>query len=120
MVESNYERIRRLLDKTTIENKALIQALKRTRKEQEDILAKLAIASAGESVYRDELLKVKKQMEDERKTSNKLLQTLTKRVEELEQKVTTLEQEKVQYLAADCRSPNSAQGAPGQAGQGHG
>lgn len=99
VVESNYERIRRLLDKTTIENKALIQALKRTRKEQEDILAKLAIASAGESVYRDELLKVKKQMEDERKTSNKLLQTLTKRVEELEQKVTTLEQEKVQYLA---------------------
>lgn len=47
VVESNYERIRRLLDKTTIENKALIQALKRTRKEQEDILAKLAIASAG-------------------------------------------------------------------------
>lgn len=38
-------------------------------------------------------------MEDERKTSNKLLQTLTKRVEELEQNVTTLEQEKVQYLA---------------------
>lgn len=99
VVESNYERIRRLLDKTTIENKALIQALKRTRKEQEDILAKLAVASAGESVYRDELLKVKKQMEDERKTSNKLLQTLTRRVEELEQNVTALRQEKAQYLA---------------------
>ncbi len=60
VVESNYERIRRLLDKTTMENKALIQALKRTRREQEEILAKLAVASAGESVYRDELLKVKK------------------------------------------------------------
>lgn len=99
VVESNYERIRRLLDKTTIENRALIQALKRTRKEQEDILAKLAVASAGESVYRDELLKVKKQMEDERKTSNKLLQTLTKRVEELEQNVTALTQDKARYLA---------------------
>ena len=99
VVESNYERIRRLLDKTTIENKALIQALKRTRKEQEDILAKLAVASAGESVYRDELLKVRKQMEDERKTSNNLLQTLTRRVEELEQKVTSLSQDKARYLA---------------------
>lgn len=99
VVESNYERIRRLLDKTTMENKALIQALKRTRKEQEEILAKLAMASAGESVYRDELLKVKKQMEDERKTSNKLLQTLTKRVEELEQNVTSLSQDKARYLA---------------------
>lgn len=99
VVESNYERIRRLLEKTTMENKALIQALKRTRKEQEDILAKLAIASAGESVYRDELLKVKKQMEDERKTSNSLLQTLTRRVEELEQNVAALRQEKAQYLA---------------------
>lgn len=99
VVESNYERIRRLLDKTTIENKALVQALKRTRKEQEDILAKLAVASAGESVYRDELLKVKKQMEEERSTSNKLLQTLTRRVEELEQNVATLRQEKAQYLA---------------------
>ena len=84
VVESKYERIRRLLNKTTIENEALILALKRTRKEQEDILAKLAVASAGESVYRDELLKVKKQMDDERKTSNKLLKTLTKRVDELE------------------------------------
>lgn len=99
VVESNYERIRRLLDKTTMENKALIQALKRTRKEQEEILAKLAMASAGESVYRDELLKVKKQMEDERKTSNKLLQTLTRRVEELEQNVTSLSQDKARYLA---------------------
>ncbi|WP_302016047.1 tetratricopeptide repeat protein [uncultured Akkermansia sp.] len=99
VVESNYERIRRLLDKTTMENKALVQALKRTRKEQEDILAKLAVASAGESVYRDELLKVKKQMEEERSTSNKLLQTLTRRVEELEQNVATLRQEKAQYLA---------------------
>ena len=99
VVESNYERIRRLLDKTTMENKALIQALKRTRREQEEILAKLAVASAGESVYRDELLKVKKQMEDERKTSNKLIQTLTRRVEELEQNVTSLSQDKARYLA---------------------
>lgn len=99
VVESNYERIRRLLDKTTMENKALIQALKRTRREQEEILAKLAVASAGESVYRDELLKVKKQMEDERKTSNKLIQTLTRRVEELEQHVTSLSQDKARYLA---------------------
>lgn len=99
VVESNYERIRRLLDKTTMENNALIQALKRTRREQEEILAKLAVASAGESVYRDELLKVKKQMEDERKTSNKLIQTLTRRVEELEQNVTSLSQDKARYLA---------------------
>lgn len=98
VVESNYERIRRLLDKTTMENKALVQALKRTRKEQEDILAKLAVASAGESVYRDELLKVRKQMDDERKTSNKLLKTLTKRVDELELTVATLSREKTQYL----------------------
>lgn len=99
VVESNYERIRRLLDKTTIENKALIKALQRTRKEQEEILSRLAIASAGESVYRDELLKVKKQMEEERKTNDSLLQTLTKRVDELEQNVATLKQEKAQYLA---------------------
>lgn len=98
VVESNYERIRRLLDKTTMKNKALAQALKRTRKEQEDLLAKLAVASAGESVYRDELLKVRKQMDDERKTSNKLLTTLTRRVEELEQTVATLSREKTQYL----------------------
>lgn len=98
VVESNYERIRRLLDKTTMENKALILALKRTRKEQEDILAKLAVASAGESVYRDELLKVRKQMDDERNTSNKLLKTLTKRVDELELTVATLSREKTQYL----------------------
>lgn len=98
VVESNYERIRRLLDKTTIENKALVQALKRTRKEQEDILAKLAVASAGESVYRDELLKVRKQMDEERNTSNKLLKTLTKRVDELELTVATLSREKTQYL----------------------
>ncbi|MFR4417734.1 MAG: hypothetical protein ACLT8E_10400, partial [Akkermansia sp.] len=98
VVESNYERIRRLLDKTTMENKALIQALKRTRREQEEVLAKLAVASAGESVYRDELLKVKKQMEDERRTSNKLIQTLTRRVEELEQHVTSLSQDKARYL----------------------
>lgn len=98
VVESNYERIRRLLDKTTMENKALILALKRTRKEQEEILAKLAVASAGESVYRDELLKVRKQMDDERKTSNKLLKTLTKRVDELELTVATLSREKTQYL----------------------
>lgn len=98
VVESNYERIRRLLDKTTIENNALVQALKRARKEQEDILAKLAVASAGESVYRDELLKVRKQMEEERNTSNKLLKTLTKRVDELELTVATLSREKTQYL----------------------
>ena len=65
----------------------------------QEILAKLAVASAGESVYRDELLKVKKQMEDERKTSNKLIQTLTRRVEELEQNVTSLSQDKARYLA---------------------
>ena len=81
-----------------MENKALILALKRTRKEQEDILAKLAVASAGESVYRDELLKVRKQMDDERNTSNKLLKTLTKRVDELELTVATLSREKTQYL----------------------
>lgn len=38
-------------------------------------------------------------MEDERKTSNKLIQTLTRRVEELEQNVTSLSQDKARYLA---------------------
>lgn len=98
IVESHYERLRRALDKTTLENHALIRALKRTRQQQEDALAKLAVAAAGESVYRDELLKVKKQMEEERSTNNKLLQTLTRRVEELEQNVAVLRQEKTQYL----------------------
>lgn len=99
VVESNYERLLRVLNKTDLENKALIRALKLLRKQQEDTLAKLAVANAGESVYRDELLKVKKQMETERSTSNKLLKTLTKRVEELEQNVASLQQDKNRYLA---------------------
>ena len=81
--------LQKMLSETTSQNPVTMQ----------EILAKLAVASAGESVYRDELLKVKKQMEDERKTSNKLIQTLTRRVEELEQNVTSLSQDKARYLA---------------------
>lgn len=99
IVESNYDRIRRELSKMRVENKALIMALKRLRQQQQDTLAKLAVADVGHSVYRDELLKVKKRMESERSTNNKLLQTLTRRVEELELNVTALQQEKSQYLA---------------------
>ena len=66
-----------------MENKALIDALKRTRRQLEKALSDLAVAATGESVYRDELIKVRKQMEDERAENNKLLQTLIPRVREL-------------------------------------
>lgn len=98
VVESNYDRIRNALYKANMENRALIQALKRTRKQRDEALANLAMATTGESVYRDELIKVKKQLEEERSTNNKLLTTLTKRVEELEQTVATLSREKKEYL----------------------
>ncbi len=98
-VESNYERMRQQLNKLSGENKALIRALKRTTKDKEDALTKLALAAAGESHYRDELVKVKKQLQEERSTNNKLLKTLTARVEELENGLQLLQEEKAQHLA---------------------
>ncbi len=98
-VESNYERMRQRLNKLSGENKALIRALKRTTKDKEDALTKLALAAAGESHYRDELVKVKKQLKEERHTNNKLLKTLTARVEELENHLQLLQEEKAQHLA---------------------
>ncbi len=110
-VESNYERMRKQLDKLSVENRALVRALKRTKKDQEDAVTKLALAAAGESYYRDELVKIKKQMESERHTNNKLLQTLTKRIEDLEKNLQTLQQEKAHHLAliAELRKQNDEQ-----------
>lgn len=98
IVESSYDRIRNALDKSRMENKALIDALKRTRRQLEKALSDLAVSATGESVYRDELIKVRKQMEDERAENNKLLQTLIPRVRELEQTVATLTKERDQHL----------------------
>lgn len=71
---------------------------KRTRRQLEKALSDLAVSATGESVYRDELIKVRKQMEDERAENNKLLQTLIPRVRELEQTVATLTKERDQHL----------------------
>ena len=98
VVESTYDRVLNALDKSRMENKALIDALKRTRRQLEKALSDLAVAATGESVYRDELIKVKKQMNEERATNNKLLQTLTRRVDELEQTVDRLGKERAQHL----------------------
>lgn len=96
--ESNYEKVRRLLDKANVENKSLVKVLKQTRKDLDDALSKLAAASAGESVYRDELLKTKKQLDEERSTNTKLLKTLSTRIEQLESQVATLQKEKLAHL----------------------
>ncbi len=96
--ESNYEKVRRLLDKANVENKSLVKVLKQTRKDLDDALSKLAAASAGESVYRDELLKTKKQLEEERSTNTKLLKTLSTRIEQLESQVANLQKEKLAHL----------------------
>ncbi len=96
--ESNYEKVRRLLDKANVENKSLVKVLKQTRKDLDDALSKLAAASAGESVYRDELLKTKKQLDEERNTNTKLLKTLSTRIEQLESQVASLQKEKLAHL----------------------
>lgn len=99
IVESNYDKVLKELQKTKIENRVLIEALKRTRKMREEALTQLAMADTGQSIYRDELIKLKKQMTEEGRINNTMLQTLTKKVQELELSVANLEREKTQHLA---------------------
>lgn len=97
-VESNYERVLRNLQQKDVENRALIEALQTTTKERNKALADVAMASIGESVYKKELLQLKKQITEEGRINNAVMKTLTGKVDELERKVNTLEKEKIEHL----------------------
>lgn len=73
--------------KLTFENKALVKALKDTRKQLVDALAEKVNAEAGVTVYREKYEELKAQMEQDRAADDRLLKTLTQRYNQIEEEL---------------------------------
>lgn len=91
-----YDALNQELLKTQAELAAVTRALRTTRTQLEDALERAAKAEAGESAYKGQLDKTRSQLETDQKSGNKLVQTLTKQLSDLEKKLQESAKEKEQ------------------------
>lgn len=82
--QTPYERLEAELLKVTVENRALVRALRSTRSQLVDALAQKANAEAGESVYKEKFEKLSAELAHERANNGRMLETLTQKYNEVE------------------------------------
>jgi Tfp pilus assembly protein PilF len=93
---SSYDRMEKEILRLQMENKALVKALQDTRYSLEQAYARRSSAEAGEATYKRMLEELQQKVEAERKTSNDLVLSLTKRVNEAEEQLKLAQQERAQ------------------------
>lgn len=81
---SSYERLEQEHQRTLMELRTVVKALKETRADLERVMTQSVKSSAGEKVYKEELDTLRKEIGIERKAGNTVLATLTDRLQKLE------------------------------------